>query len=169
MPSTSDLMDEHPDDLDVCESQFRQFGGVRRFAGRVRTVRCREDNILVRRMLETSGAGQVLVVHGDGSMRTALLGDMIGATDAAQYGLVNRVVLEGRAVSEAIAIAQEIAAKSPLTVAIGKSAFYAQAEMPLAEAYAFTAQVMVDNMMARDAEEGIGAFLEKRTPRWQGC
>ena len=79
MLSTSDLMDEHPDDLEVCESQFRQFGGVRRFAGRVRTVRCREDNVLVRRTLETSGAGQVLVVDGNGSMRTALLGDRIGA------------------------------------------------------------------------------------------
>jgi regulator of ribonuclease activity A len=79
MPSTTDLMDERPDDLDVCEIQLRQFGGVRRFAGPVRTVRCVEDNVLLRRTLETSGAGQVLVVDGGGSMRTALLGDMIGA------------------------------------------------------------------------------------------
>ncbi len=79
MPSTTDLMDEHPDDLDVCEIQFRQFGGVRRFEGLVRTVRCFEDNVLVRRALETPGEGQVLVIDGGGSMRTALLGDMIGA------------------------------------------------------------------------------------------
>ena len=79
MPSTTDLMDEHPDDLEVCELQFRQFGGVRRFAGRVRTVRCLEDNVLLRRTLETQGVGQVLVVDGGGSMRTALLGDMIAA------------------------------------------------------------------------------------------
>ena len=63
---------------------------------------------------------------------------------------------------------RKIADKSPLTVAIGKAAFYAQAEMPLAEAYAYASKVMVDNMMARDAEEGIGAFLEKRKPEWKG-
>jgi enoyl-CoA hydratase/carnithine racemase len=66
-------------------------------------------------------------------------------------------------------MAEQIAAKSPLTVAIGKAAFYAQAEMPLQEAYAYAAQVMVDNMMARDAEEGIGAFLAKRKPEWRGA
>ena len=70
--------------------------------------------------------------------------------------------------AEALSLAAKIAAKSPLTVAIGKAAFYAQAEMPLKEAYAYAAKVMVDNMMARDAEEGIGAFLEKRKPEWKG-
>jgi enoyl-CoA hydratase/carnithine racemase len=103
------------------------------------------------------------------AMEMLLLGDMIGAQDAATYGLVNRVVAAGGALPEAIAMAEKIAAKSPLTVATGKAAFYAQAEMPLQEAYAYAAKVMVENMMARDAEEGISAFLEKRKPDWQGC
>jgi enoyl-CoA hydratase/carnithine racemase len=55
-----------------------------------------------------------------------------------------------------------------LTLKIGKEAFYQQAEMGLADAYAYTSRVMVDNMMARDAEEGIGAFIGKRTPEWTG-
>jgi enoyl-CoA hydratase/carnithine racemase len=102
------------------------------------------------------------------AMEMLLLGDMIAAADAAAYGLVNRVVPAERLRAEAIALAAKIAQKSPLTVAIGKKAFYAQAEMPLKEAYDYAAQVMVDNMMARDAEEGINAFLEKRPPEWTG-
>ena len=65
--------------------------------------------------------------------------------------------------------AETIASKSPFILKIGKEAFYAQAEMPLREAYDYASRVMAENMMARDAEEGIGAFLEKREPRWQGC
>ena len=98
-----------------------------------------------------------------------LLGEMLTASEAAEYGLVNRVVPAADVLPAALAMADKIAAKSPLTVAIGKRAFYAQAEMPLADAYAYAAQVMVDNMMARDAEEGIGAFLGKRKPEWKGC
>jgi enoyl-CoA hydratase/carnithine racemase len=101
-------------------------------------------------------------------MEMLLTGDMLSAADAAEYGLVNRAVAASQVLPEAIALAEKIAAKSPLTVAIGKVAFYAQAEMPLKEAYAYAAQVMVDNMMARDAEEGISAFLEKRPPDWKG-
>jgi enoyl-CoA hydratase/carnithine racemase len=63
---------------------------------------------------------------------------------------------------------QELHRKPPLTLAIGKKAFYRQAEMPLAEAYEYTANVMVENMLARDAEEGLGAFLEKRKPERTG-
>jgi enoyl-CoA hydratase/carnithine racemase len=103
------------------------------------------------------------------AMEMLLTGDMLPAKDAADYGLINRAVPAADVLPEAIALAEKIAAKSPLTVAIGKRAFYAQAEMPLGEAYAYAAQVMVDNMMARDAEEGIGAFLDKRTPEWKGC
>jgi enoyl-CoA hydratase/carnithine racemase len=102
------------------------------------------------------------------AMEMLLLGDLLSAADAAAYGLVNRVVAADRVLDEALTLAAKIAAKSPLTVAMGKAAFYAQAEMPLKEAYAYTAKVMVDNMMARDAEEGIGAFLDKRKPEWKG-
>jgi enoyl-CoA hydratase/carnithine racemase len=102
------------------------------------------------------------------AMEMLLTGDMLFAADAVQYGLVNRAVPAADVLPQSIALAETIAAKSPLTVAIGKRAFYAQAEMPLSEAYAYAAQVMVDNMMTRDAEEGIGAFLGKRPPEWKG-
>lgn len=103
------------------------------------------------------------------AMEMLLLGEMLTASEAAEYGLVNRVAPAADVLPAALALADKIAAKSPLTVSIGKRAFYAQAEMPLADAYAYAAQVMVDNMMARDAEEGIGAFLGKRKPEWKGC
>ena len=67
----------------------------------------------------------------------------------------------------AIALARKVALKSAYTVKLGKAAFYRQAEMSLAEAYRYAAEVMTENMMARDAEEGIGAFIEKREPKWQ--
>jgi enoyl-CoA hydratase/carnithine racemase len=102
------------------------------------------------------------------AMEMLLTGDMLSAADAAAYGLINRVVPADSLLPEALSLASKIAAKSPLTVAIGKAAFYAQAEMPLKEAYAYAAKVMVDNMMARDAEEGISAFLDKRKPEWKG-
>src|SRR5262249_10460809 len=66
----------------------------------------------------------------------------------------------------AIALAEKIALKPIRIVKLGKEAFYRQAEMSLAEAYRYTAAVMAENMMTHDAEEGIGAFIEKREPRW---
>jgi regulator of ribonuclease activity A len=75
--ATADLMDERASELDSCELQLRQYGGRREFSGRIRTVQCREDNALVRRLLEQPGAGHVLVVDGGGSLRTALLGDVL--------------------------------------------------------------------------------------------
>ena len=96
------------------------------------------------------------------------MGEMISAETAAQWGLINRVVDEGKAEEDALKMAEVIASKSPATVKIGIEAFYKQAEMPLDQAYDYTAQVMVDNMMHRDAEEGINAFIEKRKPEWQG-
>jgi enoyl-CoA hydratase/carnithine racemase len=64
--------------------------------------------------------------------------------------------------------ASVIASKSPQALRIGKEAFYRQLEMPVAEAYDYAAGVMVDGMLTGDAQEGIGAFLEKRTPEWKG-
>ncbi len=103
------------------------------------------------------------------AMEMLLLGEMLPAADAAAYGLVNRVVPQDRLLAEAVALAGKIAEKSPATVAIGKAAFYAQVEMPLAEAYSYASKVMARNMMARDAAEGIAAFLDKRLPTWKGC
>jgi enoyl-CoA hydratase/carnithine racemase len=100
------------------------------------------------------------------AMEMLLLGDQLGARDALDYGLVNRVVPAARVMEEAIALAERIASKPPVTIAIGKEAFYRQAEMPLADAYDYAAGVMVENMMHAESAEGIGAFVEKRTPDW---
>jgi enoyl-CoA hydratase/carnithine racemase len=102
------------------------------------------------------------------AMEMLLTGDLISAEDAVRIGLLNRIVAPGSEHAEALALAQKIAAKSTLTVKIGKEAFYRQAEMPLAEAYKYASEVMVENMLARDAEEGMSAFIEKREPKWQG-
>jgi enoyl-CoA hydratase/carnithine racemase len=82
-------------------------------------------------------------------------------------GLVNRVVAAEALDAEVAQLADLIASKSALTVSIGKKAFYEQLEKPLADAYAYASEVMVTNMLARDAEEGIGAFIEKRDPKWE--
>jgi enoyl-CoA hydratase/carnithine racemase len=101
------------------------------------------------------------------AMEMLLTGEPISATTAKNIGLVNRVVAAGTERDAAIALAQMVAIKSAYTVKLGKEAFYRQAEMSLADAYRYTAEVMTENMMARDAEEGIGAFIEKREPKWQ--
>lgn len=88
---TADLVDQYGAELRVCDAQFRQFGGRRLFAGRVRTVSCHEDNALLRDLVQTPGAGTVLVVDGGGSLRTALVGDMI-AGYAARNGWTGLVV-----------------------------------------------------------------------------
>jgi enoyl-CoA hydratase/carnithine racemase len=103
------------------------------------------------------------------AMEMLLLGEMIPAARALQFGLVNRVVPDGEALGEALGMAEIVASKSPLILRIGKEAFHAQAEMPMAQAYDYASRVMAENMMAGDAAEGIGAFLEKRAPGWRGC
>ena len=102
------------------------------------------------------------------AMEMLLLGETVRAQDALRIGLINHVVTEGDALPHAEVMARMIASKSPLTISIGKRAFYEQAEMKLSEAYRYASEVMVENMLARDAEEGINAFIEKRDPQWSG-
>jgi len=101
------------------------------------------------------------------AMEMLLTGEPISAETAKNIGLINRVVAAGTERDAAIALANKVALKSAYTVKLGKEAFYRQAEMSLADAYRYAAEVMTENMMARDAEEGIGAFIEKRAPQWQ--
>jgi len=101
------------------------------------------------------------------AMEMLLTGDPIAAEEALRIGLVNRVVAAGTELDEAVALARKIAAKSTYVLKIGKAAFYRQLEMDLARAYDYTAEVMVENMMARDAEEGISAFIDKRPAKWE--
>jgi enoyl-CoA hydratase/carnithine racemase len=101
------------------------------------------------------------------AMELLLTGDAISAEEAARIGLVNRAVPPGTERDEALAVAHRIAAKSRHVVRIGKEAFYRQIDMDLAQAYDYAANVMVENMLAHDAAEGIAAFIEKRTARWE--
>ena len=100
------------------------------------------------------------------AMEMLLTGDVISAHEAQRIGLINRAVspnLLGETVAE---LARKIASKSQMTIKTGKAAFYEQQELSLEDAYALTAQVMAENLLKRDAEEGIAAFLDKREPRW---
>ena len=101
------------------------------------------------------------------AMEMALTGALYGAAEAERFGLVNRVVPEGRALVEAQALARDIAQRSAATIAIGKRAFYAQIEAPLPEAYALASEAMVENLAHPDSAEGIDAFLDKRAPKWE--
>jgi len=102
------------------------------------------------------------------AMEMLLTGEMIDAATAVQFGLVNRAVPLAELDAAVGSLAAKVAEKSPLVLKIGKEAFYRQAEMRLADAYAYASDVMVQNMLAHDAAEGIAAFLEKRPPEWQG-
>ena len=101
------------------------------------------------------------------SMEMLLTGDAASADDAYRIGLINRVVDSGAEREEALVFARKIAEKSSRIVKIGKEAFYRQAEMNLADAYRYASEVMVKNLMARDAEEGLKAFIDKREPKWE--
>ena len=101
------------------------------------------------------------------AMEMLLTGDMVDADRARAFGLINHVVTPGSEREAAIALARKITAKSSHVLKIGKKAFYRQAELGLAEAYDYASEVMTENMMAHDAEEGICAFIEKRKPRWE--
>nr|WP_147164695.1 enoyl-CoA hydratase [Pararhodospirillum oryzae] len=101
-------------------------------------------------------------------MEMLLTGEPLDASTALAHGLINKVVAQADLVRETTALARSIADRSPLTVALGKAAFQRQIDMPLEQAYAYASAIMTRNMMARDAEEGIDAFLEKRAPTWCG-
>ncbi len=101
------------------------------------------------------------------AMEMLLTGDLISAEEAARIGLINRVVANGRERDAAIELARGIAEKSAMTVKLGKQGFYRQLEMPLADAYEYVTEVMVENMLKHDAAEGIGAFIDKREPKWE--
>jgi enoyl-CoA hydratase/carnithine racemase len=100
------------------------------------------------------------------AMEMLLTGDPVSAADACRIGLVNRVVPAGEELPEALRLARRIAAKSAHAIRVGKQAFHAQRAMGLADAYEHASRVMVDDLFAADAKEGIGAFLAKRPPQW---
>ena len=102
------------------------------------------------------------------AMHMLLTGAPLSAPQALAAGLVNEVVPPAQLADACRALAESIAAKSPLTLAIGKEAFYRQAEMPLEDAYDYCSEVMAQNVMKGDAQEGISAFFEKRQPVWTG-
>jgi len=106
-------------------------------------------------------------VASNHALEMLLTGEAVSAHRGYEIGLVNRVVPAGKEREEAGALARAIAQKSSYVVKIGKEAYYRQIEMDLAEAYRYGAAVMAENMLARDAEEGIRAFIEKRTPKWE--
>jgi enoyl-CoA hydratase/carnithine racemase len=100
-------------------------------------------------------------------MEMLLTGDFIDASTALAIGLINQVVPAAGLRQATDTLAHKIAAKSAIALALGKTAFYRQIEMNLADAYAYTSEVMTRNMLAHDAEEGIDAFIAKRKPVWK--
>jgi len=101
------------------------------------------------------------------AMEMLLKGDIVTAERAAEIGLVNEVVPAGQESAKALEWAKVVASKSSHVIGIGKEAFYRQLELSLAQAYDYASRVMTETMMARDAEEGICAFIEKRDPTWE--
>ena len=101
------------------------------------------------------------------AMEMLLTGDLTTAARAAEIGLINRAVAPETLRDATMLMARKIAFKSSMTLATGKGAYYAQREMELSDAYVYASGVMVENMLASDAEEGIGAFIQKRAPKWQ--
>jgi enoyl-CoA hydratase/carnithine racemase len=106
-------------------------------------------------------------VSSNQAMEMLLTGELIPAQRAYEMGLVNHVVPSGEEQHAAVELAKKITSKSAYVVKIGKEAYYRQLEMDLADAYKYGASVMAENMLARDAEEGINAFIEKRDPKWE--
>jgi enoyl-CoA hydratase/carnithine racemase len=102
------------------------------------------------------------------ALQLLLTGEVIDAATAADWGLVNEVVAPDEVDTRAVALATTIAGASPLTLRIGKQAFYRQIDLPQAQAYEEMREIMATNAVACDAQEGMQAFLDKRPPVWQG-
>ena len=102
------------------------------------------------------------------AMEMLLLGELFSPEDALRFGLINRIVPVQKLDSTVLEYAESIASRSTLTMSMGKAAFYRQLDMELEDAYTYTSDVMARNMMERDAQEGIDAFLQKRHPKWTG-
>ena len=102
------------------------------------------------------------------AMEMLLLGELFSPEDALRFGLINRIVPIQKLDSIVLEYAESIASRSTLTMSMGKGAFYRQLDMELEDAYTYTSDVMARNMMERDAQEGIDAFLQKRHPKWTG-
>ena len=99
-------------------------------------------------------------------MQMLLTGDLIDARTALNFGLISEIVPEASLSTHTAALASRIATKSAATLAIGKDAFYRQAELSLSDAYTYASATMVRNIATLDAQEGINAFLQKRPPKW---
>jgi enoyl-CoA hydratase/carnithine racemase len=115
----------------------------------------------------TPGVALSRAVARKPAMEMLLTGEMIGAEEARRIALVNRVVPDAELTAASMALAQHIAARSAVAVRMGKRAFHRQLGLPLPQAYEEAAAVMVENLLAEDAAEGIGAFLDKRAPQWR--
>ena len=102
------------------------------------------------------------------AMEMLLTAEPISAREAERIGLVNRVVPREQLAEATLSLARQIAAASPYTIGLGKRAFYEQAGLDIAAAYALTEKIMVENAKSSDALEGMKAFLERRPPRWGG-
>lgn len=106
------------------------------------------------------------VVNRKHAMELLLTGDVFSAEEAVRMGLINHIVGHNELRAATDALAAKIASKSTAAIKIGKQAFDAQLDMPVADAYVFMAQIMADNLLINDAAEGIGAFIQKRHPKW---
>ncbi len=105
-------------------------------------------------------------IHRKQAFEMLTTGDFIEASRAAEIGLINRAVPQDALEAETTALAEKLASKLGVAVKVGKESFYKQLEMGLEEAYAFTGANMADNMLFRDTEQGVAAFLDKRKPEW---